>query len=154
MVPTVVAVNTLSVLQLVSQAQLEEWPGGRLERLLLSFFMSPATSPAVASGYGVFVGLTLRQIGNAGVNAYDPETLLEHRWLWWATMFPQIGGTGVSDQNVARWIGYFPIQLDRRIRRRPQEDEDLALFVKNSNSSAASIQYSAAWRILVAAGRK
>lgn len=153
-VPSVVAVNTLSSAILLAQATMEEWPGARVDRLLLSMFVSPATGPAAASGYGVFIGITVTQIGVGGGLSYDPELMPEHRWLWWTSLFPQIGGTGAADQNVARWAGYFPIQLDRRIRRRLQEDENLILFVKNSASSAASVQYSITARILLALGRK
>lgn len=152
--PTIVAVNTLSVSVLLTQAALEEWPGGRIDRLLLSMFISPATAPAAATGYGVFIGLSLVQLSGGTPNTYDPELQPEHRWLWTAQCFPQIGGTGAADQNAARWAGYFPLYMDRKIRRRPQEDEQLSLFVKNSSASGASIQYSFAARLIVAAGRK
>lgn len=152
--PTVVAVNALQNNALLGPSTLEEWPGGRIDRLLGQIFFSPATAPAAASGYGIFFGLTMGEIGASGTTTYDPETELDHRWIYWNSCFPQIGGTGASDQNVARWMGYFRFDLDRRIRRRYDTDRQLTLEVKNSNSSAASIQFSYAFRVLIAAGRK
>lgn len=133
---------------------MEEFPGGRVDRLLFSGFVSPATGPAAATGYVVFLGITVRPIAGGTPTDFDPEVQLEHRWLWWTSVFIQLGGTGAADQNVARWAGYFPLVMDRRIRRRLQDDEDLCLEVKNSPSSGASIQFAYAARIIIAAGRK
>lgn len=151
--PTSVAINTLSGAVLVPQASLEEFPGGRLDRLIGSMFISPATAPAAATGYGVFIGFSWRQNAIAS-STYDPELEPEHRWIHWDNVFPQIGGTAAADSNASRWIGYFRLQFDLRIRHRYGEFEDLMMYVKNSNSSGAAIQYSYGFRMLVAAGRK
>lgn len=148
--PNVVAVNTNFAAILLTPAQLEEWPNGRVDRLIGQMFISPATGPAAASGYGVFVGFDFVQAGTIN----DPETAPDHRWIHWDSVYPQIGGTGAADSNAARWVGYFRLQFDLRIRRRIQEDSELRLQVKNSSFSAASVQFSYAFRILIAAGRK
>jgi hypothetical protein len=146
--PTVVAVNTNSTANLLTALALEEWPGGRIERLIGQLFVSPATAPAAATGYGVFLGFDIQDA------AYDPETAGDHRWIHWDSCFPQIGGNAAADSNASRWVGYFRFNFDLRIRRRYDTDKALALQVKNSASSGASIQYSYAFRILIAAGRK
>jgi hypothetical protein len=113
-------------------------------------FFSPATAPAAASGYGIFLGFSL--LGNSEIA--DPETAADHRWIHWDSCFPQIGGTAAADSNASRWVGYFRFNFDLRIRRRPNADQALWMMVKNSGASAASIQYSYAFRLLMAAGRK
>lgn len=148
--PVVVAANNLQGATLLSLATLEEWPGGRIDKCIGSIFFSPATAPAVASGYGIFFGFTL--VGP--FEQLDPETNLDHRWLHWGHCFPQIGGTAAADSNASRWIGYFRFDIHDRWRRRFQDDQQLNLYVKNSVSSAASIQFSYSFRFLIAAGRK
>lgn len=148
--PTSVAPNTNQAVNLLTVGQLEEWPGGRVSRLLGQMFISPATAPAAASGYGVFVGFSL--ISPAEV--VDPELNLDHPWIHWDSVYPQIGGNGAADSNSSRWIGYFRIGIDLRMRIRPKADQAFIFFVKNSNSSAAAIQFSFAFRMLIAAGKK
>lgn len=151
--PTSVAVNTNAVTDLVNAAAFEEWPGGRLDRLIGHMFISPATAPAGATGYGVFVGFSIREVGTAAAN-YDPELAPDHRWIHWEAVYPQIGGNAAADSNASRWIGYFRLGFDFRIRRRYGVDRSFSLMVKNSNSSGAAIQYSYAFRMLIAAGAK
>lgn len=148
--PTVVAANTQSNKILIDPIAMEEWPGGRIDRLIGQMFFSPATGPIAASGYGIFFGF---QVDGPAL-FFDPELAPDHRWIHWDSCYPQIGGTGAADANSARWIGYFRFGFDLRIRRRLDADKQFSLVVKNSNASAASIQYSYAFRILVAAGRK
>lgn len=152
--PVAITAGTLSVITLLTQGQLEEWPNGRIDRAIGSLFISPATAPAAATGYGVFLGFTMRPAVALAAVPYDPEVNLDHRWIHWDLCFPQIGGAAAADSNAARWIGYFRFNYDLRIRRRIQEDNELVLMVKNSSFSGASIQISYAFRILVAAGRK
>jgi len=131
---------------------MEEWPGGRVDRLIGQMFISPASAPAAASGYGVFVGFTTQP--SAAANIFDPEANPEHRWLHWDSVFPQIGGTAAADSNASRWVGYFRMGFDLRIRRRLDDDQMLLMVVKNSSNSAATIQFSYAFRLLIALGRK
>lgn len=151
--PTPVAVNTLALAPLLSPATLEEWPNGRIERVLLTMFVSPSTSPAAATGYGVLIGITSESVGVTTVS-HDPETMLDHKWMWWNACFPQIGGTGAANDNSSRWIGYFRFDVDIRPRFRIQPDVNLSLNVKNSVASGAAIQYSFGYRVLIAAGAK
>lgn len=154
-VPTVVAVNTNNVIVLLTSAQLEEWPRGRIARILGQIFVSPATAPAVATGYGVFLGITLAPIDAAAASiAFDPEVDLDHRWRWWGSCFPQLGGTGAADSNASRWVGYFRFDLDVKRTGRYAADDRLQIALKNSASSGASVQYSFAFRILIAAGAR
>lgn len=150
--PTVVTVNTLQTVLLLSAATLEEWPRGSLVRILGSMFISPATAPAAASGYGVFLGLYWVQV-SGGSQTLDPEVSPEFGWKWWHVLFPQIGGNAAADSNASRWAGYFPIQFDLKHHHRFTDNEGFNLAVKNSNLSAASIQFSFAFRFLIRAGR-
>lgn len=150
--PATVGVNTLSTITVLSQNTLEEWPAGTVVRLLGSVFFSPATAPAAATGYGIFMGLYWAQNHGQG---FDPETNLDFRWKWWNCIFPQIGGTAAADSNASRWIGYFPLHIDlgRSIRRKIDDFMELSFAIKNSVSSGASIQYSYAFRALIRSGR-
>lgn len=155
--PRVVAVNALDSVDLLSPATLEEWPGGRLARVIGQMFISPATAPAAASGYGVFVGLVVEgtaTFGGGSSAAWDPELDQDFGWIWWQSVFPQIGGTGAADSNASRWIGYFRLDIHERLRKRFAATDKLAIKVKNSNSSAASVQYSYSFRWQIAAGRR
>lgn len=153
--PTVVAVGALSQLALIVQGALEEFTQPKLVRVMGSIFVSPSTAPANPSGYGVFLGISRLPNVGAGTIQPDPELNLEWQsWLWWQLCFPQIGGTAVADSNASRWVGYFRFDVNIRSRIRFREDDTLNLFVKNSASSAAGIQYSVAFRFLLAAGRK
>lgn len=152
--PVVVAVNTLSNQVLLTAGNLEEWPGGRLARVIGQLFISPATAPAAATGYGVFFGFTWSEVGATGTQTYDPETELDHRWIHWDSCFPQIGGTAVADSNASRWVGYFRFNFDIRRAGRYRSDQFLGLEVKNSNFSGASIQFSYALRFLLQAGAR
>lgn len=150
--PTSVAVNTIVGATLLNQATLEEWPKGTLVRLVGNFFVSPATAPAAATGYGVFMGLFWQQ--QASSPDFDPEINLDAPWKWWHCMFPQIGGTAAADSNASRWIGYFPVHLDlKSVRKRFDDFSQLRFVFKNSNSSGAAIQFSFAFRYLIRAGR-
>ena len=149
-VPIVVAVNALSKFYLMTQANMEEFPGGRVDRIIGNGFVSPATSPAGASGYSVFYGVTKTN----PTEIFDPELAPEHRWMHWGAVAPQIGGSGAANDNSSRWIGYMPLSFDYRPRTRMQEDEDLVLIFKNSSNSAASIQYFLQLRMLIALGAK
>lgn len=152
--PVTVAVNTTSYQDILSQATMEEFPGARVSTIQGSFFISPATAPAAASGYGVFMGLFRRiLVGGSGATP-DPETNGDFPWVWWNCCFPQIGGTAAADSNASRWIGYFRFDIHMRSRLRWHDFDDLYLAIKNSNSSAASIQYSYAFRFRIAAGAK
>jgi hypothetical protein len=133
---------------MVSPATFEEFPGGRLDKIFLSMFVSPSTGPAVASGYVVYAGLTLSE------TAWDPEIQTDFRFLWHQVVFPQIGGTGAADSNASRWIGYFPLMARLQPRRRIQAEQSLFINVKNSVASAAGIQYSLFVRCLIAAGAR
>jgi hypothetical protein len=152
-IPTTVAVNSLSASVLLTVAALEEWPRGSVRRILGQIFVSPATAPAAATGYGVFLGLQWEQSSSGA--AFDPEANLDsNSWFWWNSCYPQIGGNAAADSNASRWVGYFRFDLDVRRAHRYSDFEQLLLMIKNSNSSGASIQFSYAFRILVAAGAK
>jgi len=151
--PTVIAANVNGSFHVLTNAVLEEFPRALLVHVVASIFVSPATAPVAATGYGVFLGLTKAQAG-AVTSVYDPETEPDHRWSWWNACFPQVGGTGVADQNAARWAGYFRFDIDRRMKERFAPDEVLEFQVKNSNSSGASIQTSMSFRFLLATGAK
>lgn len=144
--PTVVAVNTLTNSQIIGATALEEWPNATLRKLIGTLFISPATAPAAASGYGVFLGIYRRRVVGAAALVADPEVAPEHPFIWWNCCFPQIGGTAAADSNASRWIGYFRFDIHLSVRLRMIENEELLLAVKNSASSAASIQYSFAFR--------
>lgn len=148
--PTVIGASALSTQTLLSQAVLEEWPRGTLVRLIGSLFVSPATAPAAATGYAVYLGLYWQQ---QTVGTFDPEVNQDANvWKWWHVIFPQIGGTGASDQNAARWAGYFPFTFDLKMRHKFTDYEQFLLAVKNSAASGASIQFSYAFRYLIKAG--
>jgi len=151
----VIAVGANGRFVIFTQAQLEEFPKSLWVRVLGTIFLSPATAPAAASGYGVGLGITHEEIGAGGLTAPpDPFAQIDHRWQWWAAAFPQIGGTGAADQNASRWAGYFQFVLDQRLKERLQDNEELVLMVKNDAASAASIQVSYALRFLFAVGAK
>ena len=103
--PTVVAVNTVDTKTLVTPAISEEWPNGRIDRIIGTLFFSPATAPAAASGYGIFFGFTKAITGTT----IDPELLPDHRWSHWGAAFPQIGGNGAADSNASRWVDTFDL---------------------------------------------
>lgn len=151
--PTTVPVNTNAASVILGATALEEWPGGSLARIIGHLFLSPATAPAAPTGYGVFFGITWETVGVTNAS-HDPELWLDHRWKWWNCCFPQIGGTAAADSNASRWVGYFALQMDLRRLGRWDTDRQLYLYVKNSNSSGASVQFSYAFRFLIIAGRR
>lgn len=152
--PASVGVNSTSYNVLLSQAQMEELPGAKLAIIRGSLFVSPATAPAAATGYGVFLGI-YRRTSISGTNITpDPEINPEFGWIWWDLVFPQIGGTAAADSNASRWIGYFRLDIALRTRIRWHEFDDVLLAVKNSASSGAAIQFSYGFRLRVVAGRK
>lgn len=153
--PIAVAPNALNQLQLLTASQLEEFAEPRLGLIQGQMFVSPATAPAAATGYGVFMGITKLQGITGSPILPDPENALDYpSWLWWNSCFPQIGGTAAADSNASRWIGYFRFDIHLFARMRVREGELLALMVKNSNNSGASIQYSITLRARLLAGRK
>lgn len=153
-VPASVAVNTAATVSLLTTAVLEEFTQPKLILLLGSMFFSPATAPAAATGYGIFMGLYRRTNVGGGFVTPDPEINGEHPFIYWDCYFPQIGGNGAADSNASRWVGYIPVKLMLRPRIRFRENEELILVVKNSAQSGAAIQFSHAWRFKLAAGRK
>jgi hypothetical protein len=152
--PTVVAAGVQTDQVLASLSTLEEFPGGRLERIILDGFFSPATAPVAATGYGIFCALHLPTTQGAFPATYDPESAEQYNWLWWSAVFPQIGGTAVADSNASRWMGYIPFHVDIRPRRRYGDLGVPVFSVKNSAGSGASIQFSFAVRLLFAAGAR
>lgn len=153
--PTTVGVGNFSNQNVFTQGQFEEFTEPRLGLIQGSIFVSPATAPAAATGYGVFIGLTKLQGITGATVTPDPETNLDYpSWLYWNCCFPQIGGSAAADSNASRWIGYFRFDVLIRSRLRFREGEQLNIFVKNSASSGAAIQYSFAFRGRVLAGRK
>lgn len=151
--PTTVAVNSQALSQILSAATMEEYPGAKVHLIQGSVFFSPATAPAAASGYGIFFGI-YRRVTLGGQATPDPELNLDFPWVHWGLCFPQIGGTGAADSNASRWIGYFRFDILQRVRLRWHDFDDLFFTVKNSASSAASIQYSYGFRMQVLAGAK
>lgn len=134
---------------------MEEFPGARVSTVMGQLFISPATAPAAATGYGVFIGLSrVASVGGSGPTP-DPETSLDYSgWLYWNSCFPQIGGNAAADSNASRWVGYFRFDIFIRSRIRWHDFDNLNLYVKNSNSSGAAIQFSYTFRFRIAAGVK
>lgn len=152
--PATVVPNGLVSVNILSQATMEEFPGARVAFIQGNLFISPASAPAAASGYGVFFGITrIVGIGGSAANP-DPEVNGDYNWVYWNSCFPQIGGTAAADSNASRWIGYFRFDIAMRTRLRWHDFDDLRLQVKNSNSSAQNIQFSYAFRFRILAGSK
>ena len=146
---TAVGANTTSVFTIASAAALEEFPRCTILRIRGSLTVNPATSPAAASGYVVWMGIAALTSDSAG---WDPETNIEFPWMWHEMIAPQMGGTGVSNDNSSRWAAYFRIAFDVRAKRKTQENTVVQLLVKNSNQSAAAVQFLAVSRCLVLVG--
>jgi hypothetical protein len=147
---TSVPVNSTSTTAIVSQPVMDEIQKPTILRIRGQVTVNPATSPAAATGYEVFMGIHVRDIQAA--ISWDPELQMEFGWMWHKVIAPQMGGTGASDSNIMRFAAYFRMEIDVRAKRKVGENYELDFVIKNSNSSGASVQYFASFRILLLAG--
>jgi len=143
-----IAAGTLLSIQMAPPSTLDEFQQGTLLRMRGVVVVSPATSPAVATGYAVFMGIAM--LGPFEV--WDPETNQDFQWFWHQAIFPQVGGSGAADNNSSRWAGYFHIPIDVVRMAKIQEARGLVLAIKNSALSGAAIQVTDNIRMLVLAG--
>jgi len=145
---TTVVAGVIQQSPIVGQAVLDETPRCTILRVRGMVTVNPATSPAAATGYEVFMGIYV----SSNSVVWDPETQIELPWMWHTVIAPQMGGTGVSDSNIMRFAAYFRVEIDVRAKRKTSEDDSLIFSIKNSANSGASVQYFAVTRTLLLTG--